>query len=454
MYIHDEKPLFRRNRGKDNIYRILLLLVALLFFAVLLRGYLGGTVTPFLSATPTPTRTANNYAMEGEMFFTAGDLNKAIAAYQKAHEVDPNNAQLLSELARIQTYSTRLITTDSERLVRMQQALDSANKAVDLSPEDSTVHAIRAFVLDWYAGQALTPEEKQSYLSQAEKAAFTALQLDNQNPLALAYFAEILVDEQKWLQGEEFINQALEREPALMDIHRIAAYTQESLGNYTQAIEEYQKAAEIAPNMTFLYLAIGANYRQLAFKAGTEAEQNFLYEKALEYFAKVTVINEQLGIKDPIPYMSIARTYTQMGDALVASLNAEKALSFDPTSPDVYGQLAIIYFKARNYEGSIPAFKCAIRGCTPEESCEVRKCNPQTDPTIAITGMPLTANTAVYYYTYGSVLAALHRKTQPYCDEAMKVFAEVRAAFPEDPTAMGIVKEGENICTSYGFSRP
>ena len=143
-----------------------------------------------------------------------------------------------------------------------------------------------------------------------------------------------------------------------------------------------------------------------------------------------------------------------MGDALVASLNAEKALSFDPTSPDVYGQLAIIYFKARNYEGSIPAFKCAIRGCTAEESCEVRKCSPETDPPITIAGMPLTANTAVYYYTYGSVLAALHRKTQPYCEEAMKVFAEVRAAFPDDPTAMGIIQEGENICMSYGFARP
>jgi tetratricopeptide (TPR) repeat protein len=368
--------------------------------------------------------------------------------------VDPANAEILSELARIQTYSTRLITTDAERLTRMQQALDSADKAVKLAPEDSTAQAIRAFVLDWYASQALKLEDKQSYLGQAEKTAVKALQLDNQNPLALAYYAEILVDEQKWMQGEQYINQALERDPNSMDVHRIAAYTQESLSNYTQAIEEYQKAAEISPNMTFLYLAIGANYRQLAFKGGTEAERNFLYEKALEYFAKVTTINEQLGIKDPIPYMSIARTYTQMGDALVASLNAEKALSFDPTSPDVYGQLAIIYFKARNYEGSIPAFKCAIRGCTPDESCEVRKCNQETDPAITITGMPLTANTAVYYYTYGSVLAALHRKTQPYCDEAMKVFAEVRAAFPEDTTAMSIVKEGENICTSYGYTRP
>ena len=454
MYIRDEKRLFRKNRGHDNIYRVLLLLIGLLFFAVILKGWLSGSINPFFSSTPTPTRTSNNYALEGEMFFTSGDLDKSIAAYRQAHAIDPGNPAILSELARIQAYSTSLLTTDNERRTRMQEALASIEKAVVLAPEDSTVNAIHAFVLDWYASPALAGDNWQDYLGKAEKAAVKALQLDNQNALALAYYAEILVDQQKWLPAEQYINQALERDPSLMDVHRIAAYTQESLSNYTQAIEQYQAAAEITPNLTFLYLAIGANYRQLAFKASTDPEQKFLYEKALEYFAKVTAINEQLGIKDPIPYMSIARTYTQMGDALVASLNAEKALSFDPTSPDVYGQLGIIYFKARNYEGSIPAFKCAIRGCTAEESCTVRKCDPATDPAISIVGMPLTANTAVYYYTYGSVLAALHRKTQPYCKDAMQVFAEVRAAFPTDTTAMSIIEEGENICISYGFTRP
>ena len=454
MYIHDEKPLFRKKRGYDNVYRILLLLMVLLFFVVILRGWMSGSVSPLFSSTPTPTRTANNYALEGEMFFSAGDLDKSIAAYRLAHEIDPGNPTLLSELARIQTYSTRLLTTDDERRTRMQEALASIEKAVELAPEDSTVNAIHAFVLDWYASPTLAGEDWQNYLGQAEKAAVKALQLDNQNALALAYYAEILVDQQKWLQAEQYINQALERDPSLMDVHRIAAYTQESLSNYTQAIEQYQAAAKINPSLTFLYLAIGANYRQLAFKATTDPEQKFLYEKALEYFAKVTTINEQLGVADPIPYLSIARTYAQMGEFFAAARNAEKALTLNPNSPDVYGQLGIIYFRARNYEGAIPAFKCAIRGCTAEESCEVRECKPDTDPPITITGMPLTANTAVYYYTYGSVLAALHRKSQPYCEDAMQVFSEVRAAFPTDTTAMGIIEEGENICKSYGFTLP
>ena len=57
-------------------------------------------------------------------------------------------------------------------------------------------------------------------------------------------------------------------------------------------------------------------------------------------------------------------------------MNVQKALTFDPTSPDVYGQLGIIYFKGKNYEGAIPALKCAIYGCDAVESCAARQCDP------------------------------------------------------------------------------
>ena len=453
MNLLEDKPLFHKPR-QTNVYRALFWLALLLFFVFILRGWLTGSVKPMFMPTSTPTRTSNSHALEGETHFIAGDLAKAISAYQEAVQTEPNNPALWSELARIQTYSTKLLTTDAERLARMQEAQASIEKAIDLAPDDSTAHAIKSFVLDWTASSALVGAEWQNVLGQAEQQAVQALQLDNQNTLALAYYAEILVDQQKWLQAEQYINQALERDPSLMDVHRISAYVQESLGNYNQAIDEYLNAIKITPNLSFLYLAIGANYRQLAIKATAVSEQNRLYELALAYFAKVTEINDQLGVRDPIPYMSIARTYTQMGEPLVASLNARKALTYNPTSPDVYAQLGIIYFQARNYEGAIPAFKCALYGCTAEESCEVRQCDAENEPPIVMEGMPLTDNTVAYYFTYGSVLAAMHRASRPYCDTAMEVFADVRAQYSGDSTVMPIVTEGENICMAYGYTRP
>ncbi len=152
------------------------------------------------------------------------------------------------------------------------------------------------------------------------------------------------------------------------------------------------------------------NYRQLK-----------QYDRAIEYFAQAATINESIGVRDSIPYLAIGKTYTQMGEFFIAARNVKKAIQYDPTSPDVYGQLGIVYFKSHNYEGSLDPLKCAIYGCDAEISCAVRDCDPEKDEKIDNSGMPLSANTVVYYYTYGSVLAGLHRKSQPYCTEAVKV---------------------------------
>jgi len=206
----------------------------------------------------------------------------------------------------------------------------------------------------------------------------------------------------------------------------------------------------ISPNLTFLHLRAGANYRRLAFGSNNDATRTQLYESSLEYFAKAARLNEQLGIEDPIPYLSIAKTYSQEGEYFVAARNVQKALEIDPANPDIYGQLGIVYFKSRNYEGSIPAFKCAIRGCTEEESCDGRGgCGPNDEPSEVI-GLDLSGNTVVYYYTYGSVLAALSRPQENYCEEAMTVMGEVRAIYSNDRDIMGIVQAGEAICQSLG----
>jgi hypothetical protein len=69
-----------------------------------------------------------------------------------------------------------------------------------------------------------------------------------------------------------------------------------------------------------------------------------------------------------------------------------------------------------------------------------------------VTGLALSPNTVVYYYTYGSVLAALSRPKDNKCGEAMLVLNEVAAAFPGDSDIAGIVQAGRTICASLGTS--
>jgi tetratricopeptide (TPR) repeat protein len=454
MLVPEKRPIFLKRRFQDNPYRIVIWIVIAIGLAFILKGISNKTITPLFMPTGTPTRTINSYTQEGETQFAAGNLPAAITAYQKAVQVDPTNAAIWAELARIQTYSTTLLTTDAERYQRLQEAMVSINQAIKLTPDDSSVHAIRAFVLDWTANPSYVGENWQNMLTQAEQEAVKAIQIDNTNTLALAFYAEILTDQQNLVQADTYIKQAVDRSPNSMDVRRINAYVEESSRNYTTAIEEYQKAIALAPNLTFLYQYVGANYRTLASKAESNAAAAPLYDQALSYFAKAVAIDTQQGIKDPIPYLSIAKTYSQMGEFFSAALNVRKALTFNATSPDIYGQLGIVYFKSRNYEGSIPALKCAVEGCTAAEACDVRRCDSTTDPMVAITGMPLSPNTVVYYYTYGSVLSAMHTRTADYCGKAMTILEEVRKAFSTDTIILPIVDQGENICISYGFTRP
>jgi tetratricopeptide (TPR) repeat protein len=462
MNVSPRRPLFSR-KPQSNIYRMFLWVMMILGGMWMLQQMDKGEIKPLFEPTPTPTRAVESYILEGDASFTAGKLDASILAYREAVRVDPNNAQIWAKLARIQTYSSAFLITNLEKQERLLEALDSATRAVELAPEDSTVRAIRAFTLDWNANENLyNTDQVQKYLIEAEQESLIALQLDNSNTLALAYYAEILIDQQKWNQAELQMQQALQREDAdkLMDVHRINAYLLETLAQYNLAITEYEKAIAIEPNFTFLYVRAGANYRRLASEIPNPEAARPVYENSLEYFDKAVRINEQIGVNDPGPHLSIARTYSQLGDFFIAAKNVQKALEYEPTNADIYGQLGIIFFRSRNYEGARDTLKCAIRGCSGEDSCIGRgldRCFPELgeNPQV-ISGLPIAPNTIVYYYTYGSVLSALSRPRDNRCNDALQVMSEVRAELDANPddysdgreTIINIVQAGEAICES------
>jgi len=454
MKVIRRRRLFYDQR-RSNLYRIFgLLLVILIAGWVVLRLSTGTLRSPF-AATMTPTRSSQSLTMEGQTFFDAGNLSSAITAYQAAAGVDPTDATVLAQLARIQAYSSRLLTTDPERLTRLTDAQKSIDQAAVLAPNDSTVHAIRAFVYDWLADPALDSlraagdKNAAALMVQAEQEGLLAISQDPRNALALAFYAEILIDEQKWDQASQNIQQALSLDPNTMDVHRVYAYLLESTGYYNDAITEYQNALKFSPNLTFLYISIGRNYRELAIKSTSDSEQSQLYDAALQNFSQAVAINQTLGIQDTIPYTEIAKTYSQLGQFYPAELNALKALSFDPTNADLYGRLGIIYDKARNYESVIPAMQCVVSGCTPEISCQARFATScQGSEGVTVKPLPLTANSDVYYYTYGTVLAALSPIHPEYCKTAIQVLDQVQAAYGTDPNVAAIVADGLAICAS------
>lgn len=450
--IDNKHQLFRKGRPKSNPFWIMILLFLITGGLYLLFGLQRDEIQSPFEPAPTATRMPSSYVLEAEIQFNAGDLEGAIIAYGKAVELDPGNAELIAKMARIQTYYSSLSNTDAVAKERLTDAKDSIDKATELDPKNSYVQAIRAFVYDWNANPTHAGENSGTYMAQAEQAALTALQLDSRNALALAYYAEILIDKLKYEQAEQNVRQALERDSSLMDVHRVAGYVLESSGDYEGAIEEYKKAVEIAPNFTPLYIQIGTNYRTLGLRSTNTVRQEQMYQEALTYYEMAVNVNKRIGVEDPVPYLAISRTYSQMGEFFAAALNARTALDMRPDDPDIYGQLGLVYFRSRNYESAIPALKCAVYGCNAAESCEVRRCNEEAEEPIEITGLPLTDGSVIYYYTYGSVLAGMHRPGMDYCERANQVLAEVRAKYSNDNEIMAIIIPSEEICKSYGTS--
>jgi tetratricopeptide (TPR) repeat protein len=203
----DDRNIFKP-RSTNNAIRIYFLIFLIVIGAFVYREVMAGVIQkPFLP-TPTPTRTANSFAYEGETNFQAGKLDAAITSYIQATNLEPNNSEIWAELARIQAYSSNLLTTDAEKRARLQDAIISAETAVKVDPENSTAYAIQAFVYDWYAYPVYSGEDSAKYLLNAEQSIAKALQLDSQNALAIAYRAEIFLDQLRYKEALDYANRA------------------------------------------------------------------------------------------------------------------------------------------------------------------------------------------------------------------------------------------------------
>jgi tetratricopeptide (TPR) repeat protein len=425
----------RLTLGKTVVYA-----AAILLFLGIWKLLDSGAVRSPFAPTPTPTRRAESFVEEGKSFFDAGILDKATTAYQDAVAVDPSNPQLWAELARIQTYSSELMLHPDKKRERLQEARDSSKRALDLDDAYPLGWAIRTLVLDWSATVAEDTNGMEDLLNEALQASAKALLLEPDNPFALAFRAEVLVDQQNWSSALDVGARAAQLGPEIMDVHRAFAYVLESNGYYTRAIEEYLEAIRLNPNLPFLYLRLGAQYRAIGEKTTDPNLRDGMISDALEAFAHAALLNPY----DPLPYLTIAQTYSNQGEFFIAEENARKALQLDNTNAYIYGRLGIIYYKAKNYETAIKVLRCSVSGCLAADNEEAG---------VDVTGEALSARNVDIYYTYGSVLS-FYGDEDDNCGEAARIFAMLRESPYHDETVESIIREGEVICAAIARRTP
>ncbi len=189
---------------------------------------------------------------------------------------------------------------------------------------------------------------------EAEASIKRALELDPNNAVAHAYYAEILVDE-----GSETIPKAIDESktaqalaPDTLITHRARGYVLEATANYEDAVREYQAAIGINKNIPDLHLQLGINYSALG-----------IYDQAVTEFSNANALNPS----DPMPDYLTSRTYSTIGEFQKAMQYAETAMKDDPTNPRYHGNLGVMYYHNALFADAVKELSLAVKGGTTDD---------------------------------------------------------------------------------------
>ena len=385
-----------RRRKRPNYFGWTIFGLVVLFGYFFNQVYLPSQPNPF-EATPTVTRSPESFVTEAEALYTEGKLPQAIDAYKSAINASPQDPLLYISIARAQVFAGQY-----------DDAVSNAKNALLLSPNNARAYAVLGWALDFQEGKN----------SEALDAIQKAIEIDPNDPVAHAYYAEILVDSGLFENLEKAAEEsriAIGLNPNLLETRRARGYILEATGNYEEAIREYEAAIAINSNISTLYIELGRNYRFLQ-----------AYDKAITAFTRANTLNPP----DPLPDYLISRTHATTGAYAQALQYAETAVENDPANARLRGNYGVMFHRNFFYDESVEQLNLAIHG-------------GRTDEGLEIVGLPLTddPNVEEFYFTYGLALARTNE-----CGEALKIAQELQTKVLDDENVAFAASEIIRIC--------
>jgi tetratricopeptide (TPR) repeat protein len=383
-------------RRKPINYFNLMVLAVLVVISLYLAPFVTTVETPW-NPTPTPTRPPEAFVTEAEQLFAQGKVNQAIQSYQQAIAAapsNPGNVVIYINMARAQVWAGQY-----------KEAQTNAENALLLNQNSSMAHAVRGWALS----------NQRDFLN-AEAAIKRALELDPNNALAHAYYAELLVDQFFANQGGPNIIERMSEESRValslgggtVEAHYARGYVLEATGNYPEAIAEYQAAVAINGNIAKIYLALGRSYRL----AG-------VYDQAVDALSKADTLNPS----DPTPDLIISRIYYTTGEFMKAEQYAQQALRDSPGDASLHANLGLMYYKNFKYPEAVKELGYYVNGGTTEDGYELLPTELAPDSLRVIE----------YYFTYG---LALTRLIPPQCADALRIAQQLLTRVPGNEVAV------------------
>jgi len=185
-----------------------------------------------------------------------------------------------------------------------------------------------------------------------------------------------------------------------MDVQRIAGYLMEFRGYRQEAIEHYQAAIRLHPNLALNHLALGRTY--------ISAGEIDLAIDSLETASNLDPENAEY-----LYFLGYA--YFTIGERELAADFFQQALELREDYAAARCQLGLILYQQRNWEGAIPELELGVEGY----------------------GDLITYRNAFCYYTLGLSYFYVAR-----CEYAYPLFEQVLEAIPDNAPS----QEGIRLC--------
>ncbi|NDJ54844.1 MAG: hypothetical protein GYB68_17375 [Chloroflexi bacterium] len=451
MYINRE-PLgkgnltFGRRRRPLPIFQIMIYVglmgVAMYFYfqAEVFRPQVAAMIGP----TPTPTMSIDQTLQLAEEAYMDGDLEMAVTYYDMSVALYPQDTELLVDYARV------LMLNES-----YDAALEIADQAILSADEnDARGYAVKARILNWMGQEDAALIE-----------ALRAQEADPSYPLAYAYLAEVYNNLERWREAYQNAERAVTMDPYNVDARWVLALVLEFQGDYRGAVQQYQQALALEPNLLPLLYGLARNYRGA-----------LMYEQSIMTYEQIKLRSPE----DPRPNIVLGLTYFEMREDASAQANFQEALNkieqrdlaiaegadLEPF-PDwmrlmAWQQIGQVYFTRRNYESAVETLQLAI---------DWTEANPREDDESLPAGASNSASIEVYYvkalaHYYMDQCSnielsreyPLHDGPQDLLNTAMTMYLDRPA---NDPSGNGYPIEIRDqilraiiLCNDYAFTPP
>lgn len=289
------------------------------------------TVLSMVVGPPTATPDGIVVAQIAQDAYWAGDLDKSIEYYAIAAELEPNNMDIQFEYVRNLVYGSY---AGRGFAYRSRDALEVAERAVELAPNDARAQAAYALALI---------ENNRS--DEAALAALTATELAPGWAEARAYLSLAYYGQGRYQSAQEQAVLAIQTDPNSIDSRRAMALAVAFVGDYTNAIRQYEQAINIHPRLDALYFELAPYYIIL---------DN--YEAAIQAYDRV-LSNNPRNVK---AWTRKCETFFRQRDDAAAQESCEQAIDLDNDFPEAHRQLGMVRYTRRNYEGAIESFETCI----------------------------------------------------------------------------------------------